>query len=198
MVGFVAASVGGVNDGVDEIEIVVLIYQHIAINGIENVVLTVGEKFAIVLWVEAETNELVVNLLLSSEAGITYKLLHQNRADLTVAVLSKAYHAVSTIGKILVVRLDALEERGKVIVGIAEIIEFDDILTIGREISLVFRASVEEITKLAAVAEPAALFLRPLAEPHQLDCLASRCSRKSLNLLKDSSRESGCALQYAI
>ena len=94
--------------------------------------------------------------------------------------------------------LDTLKERGEVVIGISEIVELDDILTIGREISFVFRASVEEITKLAAVAEPAALLLRPLAESYQLDCLASRCSRKSLNLLKDSSRESGCALQYAI
>ena len=94
--------------------------------------------------------------------------------------------------------LDALKERGEVVVGIAEIVELDDILTIGREISFVFRATVEEIAKLAAVAEPATLLFSPLAEPHQLDCLASRCSRKSLNLLKDSSRESGCALQYAI
>ena len=93
--------------------------------------------------------------------------------------------------------LDALEERGKVVVGIAEIVELDDILTIGREISFVFRATVEEIAKLAAVAEPAALFLCPFAEPHQLDCLASRCSRKSLNLLKHSSRGCGCAFQYA-
>lgn len=94
--------------------------------------------------------------------------------------------------------LDALEERSKVVIGISEIVEFDDILTIGREIRLVLRASVEEIAKLAAVAEPATLLFSPLAEPYKLDCLASRCSRKSLNLLKDSSRESGCALQYAI
>ena len=95
-------------------------------------------------------------------------------------------------------RLDALKERGEVIVGISEIVELDDFLAIGREVCLVLRASVEEIAKLAAVAEPATLLFSPFAEPHQLDCLASRCSRKSLNLLKDSSRESGCALQYAI
>ena len=198
LVGFVAASVGGVNDGVDEIEIAVTAYQHITINGIEDVVLTVGVVFAIVLWVEAETYELVVNLLLSSEAGITHKLLHQNRADLTVDVLGKAYHAIGASIEIFIMSLDALEERSKVVIGISEIVEFDDILTIGREIRLVLRASVEEITKLAAVAEPAALLLCPLAESYQVDCLASRCSRKSLNLLKHSSRESGCASQYAI
>ena len=169
MVGFVAASVGGVNDGVDEIEIAVTAYQHITVNGIENVVLTVGVIFAIVLRVEAETNEFVVNLLLGGEAGITYKMLHQNRADFAVSVLGKANHAIWTSIEILVVCLDALEERGKVVVGIAEIVKLDDILTIGREIRLVFRATVEEITKLAAVIEPAALFLRPLAEPYHLD-----------------------------
>ena len=93
--------------------------------------------------------------------------------------------------------LDALEERSKVVIGISEIVEFDDILTIGREISFVFRASVEEIAKLAEVAEPAAFFFSPLAESYQLDCLASRCSRKSFNLLKHSSRGCGCAFQYA-
>lgn len=38
---------------------------------------------------------------------------------------------------------------------------------------------------------------RPLLESYQLDWLASRCSRKSFNLLKDSLRESGCAFQYS-
>ena len=45
--------------------------------------------------------------------------------------------------------------------------------------------------------KPTALLLGPLAEPYQLDRLASRCSRKSLNLLKHSVRDCGCALQYA-
>ena len=40
------------------------------------------------------------------------------------------------------------------------------------------------------------LFLSQLAKPYQLDRLASRCSRKSLNLFKDSSRDLGCCLQY--
>ena len=52
--------------------------------------------------------------------------------------------------------------------------------------------------KQAMVIEPTPLLLCPFLEPYQLDCLASRCSRKSLNLLKDSARESGCAFQYAI
>ena len=169
MVGFVSPSVRRIDDGVDEIEIAVPAYQHISVNGIENVVLTVGVIFAIVLWVEAETNELVVNLLLGGEAGVIDIRLNQHRTDFAVAVFGKANHAIWASIEVLVVRLDALEERGKVVVGIAEIVEFDDILTIGREISFVFRATVEEIAKLAAVAEPAALFLRPLAESYQLD-----------------------------
>ena len=118
---------------------------------------------------EAETNELVVNLLLGGEAGVIDIRLNQHRTDFAVAVFGKANHAIWASIEVLVVRLDALEERGKVVVGIAEIVELDDILTIGREISFVFRATVEEIAKLAAVAKPAALFLRPLAESYQLD-----------------------------
>ena len=49
MVGFVSPSVRRIDDGVDEIEIAVPAYQHISVNGIENVVLTVGVIFAIVL-----------------------------------------------------------------------------------------------------------------------------------------------------
>ena len=49
----------------------------------------------------------------------------------------------------------------------------------------------------AAVFKPAALFLCPLAKSYQLDRLASRCSRKSFNLFKDSSRGFGCCIQYA-
>ena len=50
--------------------------EHIAIDGIENVVLTVCVVFAIVFGMEAEAQELVVNLLLGGEAGIPHKLLH--------------------------------------------------------------------------------------------------------------------------
>ena len=62
----------------------------------------------------------------------------------------------------------------------------------------ILRTTINEVTKLAMITEPVTLLLCPLLKPYQLDSFASRCSRKSLNLLKHSSRESGCALQYAI
>ena len=57
---------------------------------------------------------------------------------------------------------------------------------------------INEVTKQTAVIVPTALLLCPFTESYQLDRFASRCSRKSFNLLKDSVRESGCAFQYAM
>ena len=65
-----------------------------------------------------------------------------------------------------------------------------------RKIGFVFRPSIKEITILATVIKPAALFFGPLLESYQLDRFARRCSRKSLNLLKDSLRDCGCYCQY--
>ena len=131
--------------------------------------LAVGVVFTVVLRVETESQKLVMNLLPRGEASIIDIRLHQHATDLTVAVLGKANHAIRTRIKVFVVRLDALEKRGEVIIGISEIVELDDILTIGREISLVFRASVKEVAELVAVAELAALLLGSFAEPYQLD-----------------------------
>lgn len=55
---------------------VIITDQHIAIDGVKDVMLTVGVVLAIVLRMEAEAQELVVNLLLGGEAGIPYKLLY--------------------------------------------------------------------------------------------------------------------------
>ena len=139
-----------------------------------------------------------MDFLFGSKACCVNKSLYQYGTHFTVLVLGKTNHRIRTIWKILIVCLDTLKKRGEVIVGIPEIVEFDDFSTVVRKISLVLRPAVEEVAELTAVAEPAALLLGPFAEPYQLDCLASRCSRKSLNLLKDSVRESGCASQYAI
>ena len=51
-------------------------YQHVAIDGVKDVVLTVGVVFAIVFWMEAEAQELVVNLLLGGETGFVDIGLH--------------------------------------------------------------------------------------------------------------------------
>ena len=65
--------------------------------------------------------------------------------------------------------LNAFKERSKVIVGIAEIIKFDNLFTFRRKISLILRAAIKEVTKLATVAKPATLLLCPSTEPYQLD-----------------------------
>lgn len=169
LIGFVTISAGGIDDGVDEIEVTITAYQHITINGVKDVVLTIGVVFAIILRMEAKAQELVVNLLFGGEAGVVDIRLHQYRTDLTVAVLGKTYHAVRTCIEILVVCLDTLEERGEVVIGITEIVQFDDVRTVGREIRLILRPTVEEIAKLAVVAEPTTFLLGPLAEPYQLD-----------------------------
>ena len=49
---------------------------------------------------------------------------------------------------------------------------------------------------MVAILKPIALFFSPLTKPYQLDRFTRRCSRKSLNLFKDSSRDFGCCLQY--
>ena len=51
-VGVIAARVGRIDDSVDEIEIVLLIYQHVAVYRIKYVMLTVGVVFSVVLRVE--------------------------------------------------------------------------------------------------------------------------------------------------
>ena len=169
MVGLVATSVGGVDDGVDEIEVSITTYQHVTIDSIENVVLAVGVVLAVILWVKAKTKELIVNLLFCGEACIIDIRLHQYSTCFAVAVLSKAYHAIRTRIKVLVMCLDTLKERSKVIVRISEIVKLNDFFMVGREISLILRPTVEEIAELTAVVEPAALFLCPLAKSYQLD-----------------------------
>ena len=48
----VAASIGGIDDSIDEVVVVIAAYQYIAGNSVEDVVLAVGIVFAIVLRME--------------------------------------------------------------------------------------------------------------------------------------------------
>ena len=48
----VAASIGGIDDSIDEVVVAVATYQYIAGNGVEDIVLAVGIVFAIVLRME--------------------------------------------------------------------------------------------------------------------------------------------------
>lgn len=110
-IGVVAVSIGRIDDGVDEEHIAFVIYQHIAVHGIENIVESIGIVFSLVFWVEAKAKELVVNFLFRSKTSIGNKRLYQYGADFAVSVLGKAQHIILTIRKILVVRLYALKER---------------------------------------------------------------------------------------
>ena len=87
LIGFVTISAGGIDDGVDEIEVTILIYQHITIYGIEDIVLTIGIILTIVHGVKTKAQKFVVNLLPCCETGILYKPLHQYATDFAVAVL---------------------------------------------------------------------------------------------------------------
>ena len=173
----------------------VVIDKHITINCVEDVVHSVGVVFTIVLRMEPQTYELIMDFLLGSQPGFGNIWLNKYSTYTTILILGKAYHVVRASVKIAVMRFNTFEERCQIIVGITEVIQFDDLLTIYRKIGLVFRPSVKEITEQAAVIEPAPLLLSPLLEPYQLDRFASRCSRKSLNLLKDSLRDCGCSCQ---
>ena len=86
---------------------------------------------------EAKAQELVVNFLFRCETSIGNKRLYQYGADFAVSVLGKAYHTVWTGIKILVVCLYAFKERCKVVVGIAEIIQFDYCLLVRRQIDFI-------------------------------------------------------------
>ena len=172
-----------------------VVYEHIAINSIENVMLTISEIFVISFRTEAQTQEFVVDFLSGSKARFCYARLNEYSTYFPILVFRKTKHTVCTVRKILIVRFYAFKERSKVIVRVSEIVQFDDLHRIWRQIHFILRPTVEEIPKQVCIFIPTALLLCPLFEFYQLDRLASRCSRKSLNLLKDSSRNSGCAFQ---
>ena len=97
-------------------------YQHISIHCVEDVVLPIRVVFAIVLGMEAKAHELVVNLLLGCEAGVIDIWLYKHCTNLSVSVLGEANQAIGTIREIIVMCLDALKERGEVVIGITEVI----------------------------------------------------------------------------
>ncbi len=110
-----------------------------------------------------------MNFLFSSQTGIYNKWLHQYRTNLPVAILGKTNHTIWASIKILIVSPNTLKERRKIIIRITEIVQLHDFLRIRRQINLVLRTSVKEISKQTAVTEPAILLLSPLFEPYQLD-----------------------------
>ena len=81
---------------------------------------------------EAKTQELVTYFLFRSKAGFGNKRLHQDSADISIFVFSEAKHAIWTSIKVFVVRFDTFKERGEIVVGITEIVQFDDFRTISR------------------------------------------------------------------
>ena len=110
----------------------IVIYKNVSINGIKDIVLTVGVVSSIILCMEAKTQELVTYFLFRSKAGFGNKRLHQDSADISIFVFSEAKHAIWTSIKVFVVRFDTFKERGEIVVGITEIVQFDDFRTISR------------------------------------------------------------------
>ena len=110
----------------------IVIYKNVSINGIKDIVLTVGVVSSIILCMKAKTDKLVVNLLFCGQPSFCNKWLYQDSADMPVSVFCKANHTIWTSIKIFVMRFDAFEKGCKIIVGISEIVQFDDFRTIRR------------------------------------------------------------------
>jgi len=94
--------------------------------------LTVGIISTIVLCMEAKTQELVTYFFFCGQTGFGNKGLYQDSADISIFVFSEANHAIGTIRKVLIVCLDTFKERSEIVVGITEIVQFDDFRTISR------------------------------------------------------------------
>ena len=64
MVGVVASRPRAEDDGIDEIQMPIVIYQNVSVYGIKDIVLTVGVVSSLILCMKAKTDKFVVNLFL--------------------------------------------------------------------------------------------------------------------------------------
>ena len=110
----------------------VVINEDIAINGIKDIVLTIGIISAIVFRMEAKTQELITYFLFRGKTCFCNKRLYQNSTDIFIPVLCEAYHAIWTSIKVFVMCFNTFEERGEVVVGITKIVQLNNLRTIGR------------------------------------------------------------------
>ena len=136
-INVVSIGVGRIDDGIDEEHVAVIICQYVAIHGIEDVVLPIGVVFSIILRTEAKAQKLVMDFLFGCETSIGNKRLNEYSTDFAVSIFSKSYHAILTIWKVLVMRLDAFKERCKVVVSITEIVQFDNLPLVWRQIDFI-------------------------------------------------------------
>lgn len=134
MIGIVATSIGRVDNCVNVEHIAFVISQHVAVHGIENIVLPISVVFSMILWAETKAQELLMDFLFCCKTSIDYKWLYQYSTDFAVSVLGKAYHAIRTSIKILVVYFDPFKKRCKVVVSITEIVKLDNFLLVKRQI----------------------------------------------------------------
>ena len=91
-------------------------YQDIAIDSIEDVMLTVGIVFSAIFRMEAQANKLVSNFFLCGQPGVCNKLLNKHSTYFSITIFGKAYHAIRAGIKVSIMCIDALKERCKVIV----------------------------------------------------------------------------------
>ena len=104
--------------------------QHVAVHSIKNVMLTIGIICATILRSEAKTQKLFMNLFSRSQTGIVNIWLNKYGTNIAIAVLGKSDHTIGTCIKILVMRINSLKERCKIVVRISEIIQLDDFVPI--------------------------------------------------------------------
>ena len=90
--------------------------KNISVNGIKDVVETVGVICSIIFRMETQTQEFIVNFLLIGKTSIINIWLNQNSTNITIAVLGKANHSISTIREIDIMRFDTFEKRSEIVV----------------------------------------------------------------------------------
>ena len=100
--------------------------QHVAVHGIENVMLTIGIICTAILRTETKTQKFFMNLFACSQTGIVNIWLNKYGTNIIITVLGKSDHTIGTCIKILVMRINPFKERCEIIVRISEIIQLDD------------------------------------------------------------------------
>jgi len=109
-----------------------IINQDITIYCIKNIMSAICIVFTSIDSTEPEANELIVYFLFRCQSRLGNKRLYQHSTHVPIAVLSKTKHTIGTGVKIPIMGFYAFKERCEIIVGITKIVQFDNLLCIGR------------------------------------------------------------------
>ena len=85
----IASRFGRIDYRIDEIKVALVICQYIIGLGIEDVVLTVGIIFPVILRPEAKSQELFMDFLLRGQTGFHNKWLRKNCTHFAIHVFGK-------------------------------------------------------------------------------------------------------------